>query len=79
MKLKHAFAIVLLYVAVCGATILLVETRKAAPSADPFSAPYSVTILDDNCVRLASKSDTITLILENSATFNDEYVVFIKK
>lgn len=45
---------------------------------DPFSQPYRVTILDDNQVQLASKSDTLILFLENSATFNDEYVVFVK-
>lgn len=45
---------------------------------DPFDKPYSVKILNDHQVQLASKSDTLILFLENSATFNDEYVIFIK-
>jgi len=46
---------------------------------DPFDQPYRVTILGDHQVQLASKSDTIILLLENSGTFADEYVVFIDK
>lgn len=46
---------------------------------DPFDQPYGVTILDDHQVQLSSKSDTIILLLENSGTLADEYVVFINK
>lgn len=39
---------------------------------------YSVKVIDDHAVLLISKSDTITLLLENATNLAEERVIYVK-